>query len=153
GSLDSSWSSYLSDRIDEVVRQGALEVRLDLAGISYLSSNGIALLVRYQKQLRRIGGRVRIVAGSEGGSEGLRLSGVAPLFADDGPAEGRATAPAARCKVVERDRMTLQIFPAGGDGHIGRLDLCGDPARLRARGFDAQDERTWMAETGAAAFG
>ena len=42
GSLDSSWSSYLSDRIDEVIRGGALEVRLDMAGVSYLSSNGIA---------------------------------------------------------------------------------------------------------------
>ena len=43
GSLDSSWSTYLSDRIDEVVRSGALEVRLDMAEVSYLSSNGIAL--------------------------------------------------------------------------------------------------------------
>ena len=57
GSLDSSWSSYLSDRIDEVIRGGALEVRIDMAGISYLSSNGIALLVRYHQQLRKIGGR------------------------------------------------------------------------------------------------
>ena len=55
GSLDSSWSSYLSDRIDEVVRSGALDVRIDMAGVSYLSSNGIALLVRYYKQLRQIG--------------------------------------------------------------------------------------------------
>ena len=52
GSLDSSWSSYLSDRIDEVIRGGALEVRVDMAGVSYLSSNGIGLLVRYHRQLR-----------------------------------------------------------------------------------------------------
>src|SRR5262249_30230386 len=96
GSLDSSWSSYLSDRLDEVVRSGALEVRLDLAGISYLSSNGIALLVRYQKQLQRIGGRLRIVADSEAVSHILRLSGVAPLFQADGSADAQPAPPALR---------------------------------------------------------
>ena len=65
GSLDSSWTSYLSDRIDEVVRAGALDVRLDMAGISYLSSNGIALLIRHHRQLQTIGGRFRIVVDSD----------------------------------------------------------------------------------------
>ncbi len=51
GSLDSSWSNYFSDRIDEVVRGGALEVRVDMAGVSYLSSNGIALLIRYHREI------------------------------------------------------------------------------------------------------
>ena len=41
GSLDSSWSNYLSERFDEVVRSGAHEVRVDMSGVSYLSSNGI----------------------------------------------------------------------------------------------------------------
>ena len=36
----SSWSSYLSDRIDEEILGGALEVLLDMTGVSYLSSNG-----------------------------------------------------------------------------------------------------------------
>ena len=76
GSLDSSWSSYLSDRFDEVVRSGALEVRIDMAGVSYLSSNGIALLIRFHQQLRKIGGRFRIVADSEAVSHVLRLTGV-----------------------------------------------------------------------------
>ena len=80
GSLDSSWSSYLSDRIDEVIRSGAREVRLDMAGVSYLSSNGIALLIRYHRQLRKIGGRIRIVADSEAVSHVLRLTGVAQIL-------------------------------------------------------------------------
>ncbi len=46
GSLDSSWSSYLAEQIDEVVRSGVHEVRVDMSGVSYLSSNGIALLLQ-----------------------------------------------------------------------------------------------------------
>src|SRR5215831_5929831 len=98
GSLDSAWSSYLSDRIDEVVRGGALDVRVDMAGVSYLSSNGIALLVRYHKQLRKIGGQFRIVADSEAVSHVLRLTGVSQLFRDDGPSPAPGAGPAARCE-------------------------------------------------------
>ncbi len=101
GSLDSSWSSYLSDRIDEVIRSGALEVRLDMAGISYLSSNGIGLLVRYHRQLQKIGGRFRIVADSEAVSHVLQLTGVSQILGDVGRRRSAAAGAAPRCTVVE----------------------------------------------------
>src|SRR6516165_3743056 len=85
GSLDSSWSPYLSDRLDEVVRTGVREVRLDMSGVSYLSSNGIALLVRYHRQMRQIGGSFRIVADSEAVSHVLQLTGVTKIFRDEVP--------------------------------------------------------------------
>jgi len=153
GSLDSSWSSYLSDRIDEVVRSGALEVRIDMAGVSYLSSNGIALLVRYHQQLRKIGGRFRIVADSEAASRVLRLTGAYQVLHDDGPSPATGVAPAARCEMVEREGMVLQVFPKASGGGADRLELIGDPARLPGRGYDAPDERTWMAIPGAVALG
>src|SRR5215212_10018902 len=90
GSLDSSWSPYLSDRLDDVIRTGVREVRLDMSGISYLSSNGIALLVRYHKQMRQIGGSLRIVADSEAVGHVLKLTGVTKIFRDAGPAESPA---------------------------------------------------------------
>jgi anti-anti-sigma factor len=153
GSLDSSWSAYLSDRIDEVVRGGALDVRIDMAGVSYLSSNGIALLVRYHRQLREIGGRFRIVADSEAVGRVLRLTGVSQVLRDDGPSAAPGAGPAARCDVVEREGMVLQVFPKPSGGGAGRLELIGDPARLNGPGYDATDERSWMAVPGAAALG
>jgi anti-anti-sigma factor len=153
GSLDSSWSSYLSDRIDEVVRGGALDVRVDMAGVSYLSSNGIALLVRYHRQLRKIGGRFRIVADSEAVGHVLRLTGASQILHDDGPSPAAGADRAARCEVVERQGMTLQLFPNARGGPAKRLELIGDPARLPGLGYDAQDERTWRAVPGAVALG
>ena len=153
GSLDSSWSSYLSDRIDEVFRGGALDVRVDMAGVSYLSSNGIALLIRYHQQLRKIGGRFRIVADSEAASRVLRLTGAYQVLHDDGPSPAPGVAPAARCEMVEREGMALQVFPKASGGGADRLELIGDPARLPGRGYDAPDERTWMAIPGAVALG
>jgi len=153
GSLDSSWSTYLSDRIDEVVRGGALEVRVDMAGVSYLSSNGIALLVRYHRQLQKIGGRIRIVADSEAISQVLRLTGVSQILGTDAAVPAPEAGPAARSEVVEREGMTLQTFPQPKGGEAECLELIGDPARLPGRGYEAVDERTWMAVPGAVAFG
>ncbi len=153
GSLDSSWSSYLSDRIDEVIRGGALEVRLDMASVSYLSSNGIALLLRYHRQLRAIGGRFRIVADSDAVSHVLRLTRVSEILRDDGPSPDRGASPAARCETVEREGMALQIFPKTGGGSAEPLELIGDPSRFSGCGFDAADERTWSAVPEAVALG
>jgi anti-anti-sigma factor len=151
GSLDSSWSGYLGDRFDEVVRGGALEVRVDMAGVSYLSSNGIALLIRYHRQLSKIGGRFRIVADSEAVSHVLRLTGVYQLLHDERPAsEG---SPAVRSDSVEREGMTLQVFAKTRTGGPAPLELIGDPTRLSARGYEAADEQNWRAVPGSAALG
>ncbi len=85
GSLDSSWSSYLAEQFDEVVRSGAHEVHVDMSGVTYLSSNGIGLLIRYHRQMRQIGGRFRIVADSEEVGHVLKLTGVRSLLTDEGP--------------------------------------------------------------------
>ncbi len=153
GSLDSSWSSYFSDRIDEVVRAGALDVVVDMAGVSYLSSNGIGILVRYHRQMRKIGGRFRIVADSEAVSHVLRLTGVWQLLHDDAGSPEVKQAPTAKCETIERERMVLQVFPSASGGAAERLELMGDPARLFGRGYDARDERTWSAVPEAVAFG
>ena len=153
GSLDSSWSSYLSDRLDEVVRGGALDVRVDMAGVSYLSSNGIALLIRYHRQLRAIGGRFRIVADSESVSHVLKLTGVARILHDDEPTAGPVAAPTPRGETVEREGIVLHVFPRNRDGGPERLERIGDPTRLTMRGYDAADEQTWKAFPGSAALG
>ncbi len=153
GSLDSSWSSYFSDRIDEVIRGGALEVRLDMTGVSYLSSNGIGILVKFHRQLAKIGGRFRIVEDSDAVSHVLKLTGVWQLLHDDAPAPGLKSAPAAKCEAIDREGMVLQVFPKAAGSQAERLDLMGDPTRFGAGGFDATHEITWSAVADAVALG
>lgn len=155
GSLDSSWTAYLSDRLDEVVRAGALEIRLDLAGVSYLSSNGIALLLRYHNQLRKIGGRIRVVADSDDVGYVLRLTGVYQILHDDGSTATRGPSATSRyvAQTLEREGMVLQVFPQATDGAAACLELIGDTMQLCGCGYSAADERTWMAIPGGAAFG
>lgn len=153
GSLDSSWSPYLSDRLDEVIRTGVREVRVDMSGVSYLSSNGIALLVRYHRQMRQIGGCFRIVADSEAVGHVLKLTGVAKLLRDEGPIAGAAAAGAAASSItLDREGMTLQMFK--NPSHtIAGLELIGDPTKLASRGYSAADDRTWRAASSGVALG
>ena len=130
GSLDSTWSAYLSDQIDEVIRAGALEVLIDMAGVSYLSSNGIAILIRHHRRMRKIGGRFRIVADSDAVGHVLRLSGVWAILHEETASPELPPRTVARCEPVERDGMTLQVFPRPDAGGTERLELLGDPARL-----------------------
>jgi anti-anti-sigma factor len=153
GSLDASWSPYLADRIDDVVRAGAVEVWFDMGGVTYLSSHGIAILVRYHQQLRKIGGRVRILACSELVASVLKLTGVAQLLAGDGPLSTPTTSAVAESNVIECDGMTLQMFPGKASSGLASLSLIGEPGRLPGHGYEAWDERILKAEPGIVALG
>ena len=124
-----------------------------MSGVTYLSSQGIGILVKYHKQLGKIGGRVRIVASSETVASVLTLTGVAKLFFDERPSPPLGDGPTAAYRSLECRGMMLQIFPSPATAGPANLELIGDPARLPRRGYDAGDERIWIAEPGIVAFG
>src|SRR4051794_4993502 len=47
GRLDGYWSDHFADALDEYVRQGGHQIRLDLAEVVFLSSAGIRVLLRF----------------------------------------------------------------------------------------------------------
>jgi anti-anti-sigma factor len=156
GSLDSSWAPYLADRLDEVIRDGIKEVRVDMAGITYLSSNGIALLVRYHKQMRQIGGRFRIVDESEEACRVLELTGLARMFFPEGTAaEGPTTGTVSVSgEALDRAGMTLRVLkPASSAAAGGILARMGDPTKLTRAGYGAADEQSWSATPDTVALG
>ena len=153
GSLDSSWSSYLAEQLDEVVRSGVHDVRVDMSGVSYLSSNGIALLLQYHRQMRQIGGRFRIVTNSEAVKHVLKLTGVLNLLTDEDPPTDPAMRRARAGVTIDGDGMVLQIHDKSLDRSCEQLELIGDATRLPCRGYDEGDDRPWRAEPGKAAIG
>jgi anti-anti-sigma factor len=157
GSLDSSWSSYLGEKFDEVVRSGAHEMHVDMSGVSYLSSNGIAVLLRCHRQMRQIGGRFRIVANSDAVGDVLKLTGVLKLLMDEEAAAsvGLSPAPAAALAGValEGEALTMRVF-SGSRASCGEtLELYGDAARLARGGYDQRDDQLWRALRGRVAIG
>lgn len=60
GRLDGYWADHLDSAIADVVRGGYRRVRLDLAKVTFLSSAGIAVMMKYYKQLTGIDGSLRV---------------------------------------------------------------------------------------------
>jgi anti-anti-sigma factor len=52
GRLDNYWGEHLQRNLEELIRGGAHHLRLNFSGVSYLSSAGVGLLVRYYRQLK-----------------------------------------------------------------------------------------------------
>ena len=61
GRLDSYWADHLDAALAEAVRDGHHHIRVDLAQVRFLSSAGIAALMRHYKQLNRISGSLGVV--------------------------------------------------------------------------------------------
>lgn len=84
GRLDNYWTEHLRRNLDEVIREGAHGIRLNLSELSFLSSAGVGLLVRFHKQLKGIGGSFLVTHPSERVKLVLDLCKLSPvlLFAE-----------------------------------------------------------------------
>src|SRR5260221_8110211 len=80
GRLDANWADHLGNAIESAIRAGQHQIDLDLAEVSYLSSAGIRVLLKYLRQLRAAHGALRVVRTTEPILSVLQLSGIAGLL-------------------------------------------------------------------------
>src|SRR5205809_8038809 len=80
GGLDGYWADHLAAELDKLVRAGTHRLWLDLAEVTYLSSLGIGLLVRFHKQLKALGGSLKVVNPSEAVKEVLEVAHLVALL-------------------------------------------------------------------------
>jgi anti-sigma B factor antagonist len=84
--LKGTLESLLKERIDALVREGCLQIVVDLKQVPYLDSSDIGRLIRSHLSVRRAGGRVRLCNLSErvlAVLEMTRLNTVLELFATE----------------------------------------------------------------------
>ena len=65
GRLDGYWADHLDASLAETVREGHYHIRVNLARVTFLSSAGIAVLMKFYKQLSRIQGSLLVSSPSE----------------------------------------------------------------------------------------
>jgi anti-sigma B factor antagonist len=80
GRLDSYWADHLDVALAEIVREGHDRLRLDLSRTMFLSSAGVAVLMKYYKQLLRINGSLAIVDASEAVRLVLDMTRLTPIL-------------------------------------------------------------------------
>ena len=91
GRLDANWCQTVQDAITAAIRAGDHQLRLDLAGVAYISSAGLRVFLTAYKQLRAIKGAFSLGPVSPEARAVLDLAGLAMLLAPDIPA-GPSTA-------------------------------------------------------------
>jgi anti-sigma B factor antagonist len=72
--LKGTLESLLKERIDELVREGRLQIVVDLKQVPYVDSSDIGRLIRAHLSVRQAGGRVRLCNLAERVSAVLRLT-------------------------------------------------------------------------------
>jgi anti-anti-sigma factor len=102
GRLDGYWSDHLNRALSEVVGNGHHRIRLDCSGLSFLSSAGIAVLLRFRKELARIDGAFYVVNPSKTVATVLQLTRVSDLLLE--PAAPADAAPAVAPQPALRQR-------------------------------------------------
>jgi len=135
GRIDSYWSDHLDAALDDAVREGHHRIEVDCEKVGFISSAGIGVLMKHQKELARIGGAFVVINASRPVATVLRITKLSDLLLAHPSAAPQVAARAAR--VVETDAATLEIFDL--DAHA-RFDCraLGSAAPLLDGGFDPQ---------------
>jgi len=97
GRFDANWAEHVGAAIDAAIRSGHHHVDLNLAGVDYLSSAGIRVLLKYFKLLSAARGSLRVVQTTEAVLSVLQLSGIATMLVEvraSSPKGGPAAQPA-----------------------------------------------------------
>ena len=132
GRLDAENARHLEGELDETIRLGARRIVLDFSAVSFMSSAGIRTLIKFAKELRRLGGAFSIRNIPPMVREVLALTGLLKDF------EGGHGAAMADGAVTRR---------------IGPLECMVNPVRaappMRLRFLGAADD--WMRATAPAA--
>ncbi len=80
GKMDAYWSDALSRELESCLSDGAREIGLDLADVSFISSAGLRVLLIYLKQMKTIKGRLQFLNPSEKVRSIFDLSGLTHLL-------------------------------------------------------------------------
>ncbi len=139
GRLDGYWADHLSQSIEDVVREGARNLRLNLSGVSYLSSAGIRVLVRAHKQLSAVQGSFSVSAPSEAVRSILELTGLMDLFIP-AVAPGLKASPSG-AQILEKENIRFEVINLTPEARLS-CRVIGDPALLLGKGFRDENCRS-----------
>ena len=140
GRLDNYWTEHLRRNLEEVIREGAHGIHLNLSEISFLSSAGVGLLVKFHTQLKGIGGSFVITHPSHRVKQVLDLCRLSPILLEQKvPVVLPLRKAEVRCFSTP-DALFEVIECAPNQSLI--CERIGDPGALKGCRFSPEDCRT-----------
>jgi anti-anti-sigma factor len=140
GRLDNYWTEHLRRNLEEVIREGAHGILLNLADISFLSSAGVGLLVKFHTQLNGIGGSFVITHPSDRVKQVLDLCRLSPiLLAQKIPVVLPLPKTEVRC--FSTPDASFEVIECAPSQSL-ICERIGDPGLLKGCRFSPEDCRT-----------
>jgi anti-anti-sigma factor len=140
GRLDNYWTEHLQRSLEEFIREGAHGIRLNLSEITFLSSAGIGLLVKFHTQLKGIGGSFVVTSPSDRVKQLLDLCKLSSILL----AQSSSGAPALHVTEVRRfssPAASFEVMECASEKAL-ICERIGDPGLLKGCRFAPQDSRT-----------
>ncbi len=81
GRIDSTTSAALEQHLAGLTGAGARRIVVDFAGVDYISSAGLRVLLALAKRMRDVHGQLALCAMSDSVKQVFALAGFVPLFA------------------------------------------------------------------------
>jgi anti-anti-sigma factor len=147
GRLDATWAEHVGDSIETAVRGGSHHIVLNFAGVNYISSLGIGVLMKHYQRLKAVNGSLGICDPSTATLKVLNAAGLAAFLLS---AEAAVHAAPAAARVLARAEAAYHAYPQP----VAQPLMCaaiGDPTKLVNGGFAADDAR--LLTFGAGTFG
>ena len=104
GRIDGYWADHLDRALADVLGAGHHRVRLDCADVKFMSSAGIAVLMKFRKALARIDGTFHVVNPSKPVAATLTLARLSEFLIEGAPKPASAAAtsgPSVRKQAIE----------------------------------------------------
>jgi anti-anti-sigma factor len=135
GRVDGYWADHLAAAVDQEIRQGSHNIRLDLSQVPFLSSAGIGTLVRLYKDLNAIHGTFAVSNCSRNVLKILQLSKLEDvLVAKPSSAASRGQIPADAPRKIHLPEAVYEVYPLDPNARVDCRKL-GDPGPLENCGF------------------
>src|SRR5262245_21869730 len=134
GRLDATWADHVSDTIEAAVRNGSHRIVLNFAGVSYISSLGISVLMRHYQRLKGVNGSLRISEPSSTIRSVLNSARLAAFLIDE--ATGTPATASTPSRAVARLSATYDVYPQRVTTPLSCTAI-GEPDRLTGAGFAA----------------
>ena len=140
GRLDGYWAEHLEAGLADAVREGHHQLRLDLSSVSFISSAGVGVLVKFYKRLDAIKGVLVIERASAPVRAVLDMTRLTAMLVDDTPDDpatltlgSTAVRRGVICEVFELEAgARMRVTAIGGGNPVGSLaDRQASPVLLR----------------------
>ena len=142
GRLDGYWADHLTKGLEDIMRQGADRIRLNLSGVTYISSMGIRVLVQFHKKLHSIHGIFLVSSPSDRVKKVLSMTGLLDVLMPATSSRAQAVARQESIRRLDRKNSTFEIFEYGAPGSTLKCRVIGAPDLIHGCRFSEANCRT-----------